>query len=101
LISQPPSSATTKANVALFVVNSVGPGEDPTGKPWLLRGVWLGDVRLSGPCGDDQPGGDGPVGHALGDHPEDLSFSFADLGNRAVDDYLEGTVNVSSWLALC
>jgi len=46
---------------------------------------------FDGAFGDVQPGGDGPVGHALGDQPEDLSFSFADLGKRAVDDHLEGT----------
>jgi hypothetical protein len=37
-------------------------------------------VRLDGAFGDVQSGGDGPVGHALGDQPEDLSFPLAEAG---------------------
>src|SRR4029453_16259902 len=40
----------------------------------------LGDVGFDGAFGDDQPGGAGPVGPALGDQPEDLSFPLAELG---------------------
>jgi hypothetical protein len=40
----------------------------------------LGDVGFDGAFGDVQPGGDGPVGQALGDQPEDLSFPLAEVG---------------------
>jgi hypothetical protein len=40
----------------------------------------LGDVGFHGAFGDIQPGGDGPVGHALGDQPEDLSFPLTEDG---------------------
>jgi hypothetical protein len=44
----------------------------------------LGDMGLHGAFGDVQPGGDGPVGHALGDQPEDLSFPLAEGGQRVL-----------------
>jgi hypothetical protein len=40
----------------------------------------LGNVGLHGALGDEQPGGNGPVGHALGDQPEDLPFPLAEVG---------------------
>jgi hypothetical protein len=44
----------------------------------------LGDLGLDGALGDDQPGGDGPVGYALGDQPQDLSFPLAEDGWRVL-----------------
>src|SRR4029450_7102683 len=44
----------------------------------------LGDVGLHGALGGVQPGGDGPVGHALGDQPQDLSFPLAEDGQRVL-----------------
>jgi hypothetical protein len=40
----------------------------------------LGDVGFDGAFGDDQSGGDGPVGPAFGDQPEDLSLPLAEGG---------------------
>src|SRR4029453_18251663 len=44
----------------------------------------LGDVGLHGAFGDVQPGGDGPVGHALGDQPEHLPLPPPEDGQGAL-----------------
>jgi hypothetical protein len=44
----------------------------------------LRHVGLGGAFGDDQPGGDGPVGHALGDQPQHLSFPLAQFSERVL-----------------
>src|SRR4029450_11549982 len=44
----------------------------------------LGDVGLHGAFGDEQPGGDGPVGQALGDQPQHLPLPLTKHGQRVL-----------------
>ncbi len=39
-------------------------------------------MRLDGALGHEQPRGDGAVGHALGDEPQDFSFPVSEPGQR-------------------